>query len=116
MRESKRFFFEKKNQKSFAPCRGVSGERATAESKVFCFFFSKKKAFFLPMITRSDIIWLGVSSGVTGGLVGGLMLGVGLAMMIEHINIGLLLIIPGAPASGLIGWLLSRRLANQLEP
>ncbi len=55
------------------------------------------------MITRSDIIWLGVSSGVTGGLVGGLMLGVGLAMMIEHINIGLLLIIPGAPASGLIG-------------
>ena len=66
------------------------------------------------MIQRSDIIWLGVSAGVTGGMVGGLMLGIGLAMMIEHVNLGLLLIIPGAPASGLIGWLLSRRLAKQL--
>ncbi len=66
------------------------------------------------MITRGDILWLGISSGVTGGLVGGLMLGIGLAMMIEHLNIGLLLIVPGAPASGLIGWLLSRRLAKQL--
>ena len=66
------------------------------------------------MVTRGDIVWLGISSGVTGGLVGGLMLGIGLAMMIEHVNIGLLLIIPGAPASGLIGWLLSRRLAKQL--
>ncbi len=67
------------------------------------------------MIHRSDIIWLGVSAGVTGGLVGGMLLGVGLAMMIEHINIGLLLIVPAAPASSLIGWLLSRRLARQLD-
>ena len=68
------------------------------------------------MIQRSDIIWLGVSAGVTGGLVGGMLLGIGLAMMIEHINIGLLLIVPAAPASSLIGWLLSRRLARQLPP
>ncbi len=67
------------------------------------------------MITRSDILWLGISSGVTGGLVGGMLLGIGLAMVIEHFNIGLLLIIPAAPASSLIGWLLSRRLARQLE-
>jgi hypothetical protein len=67
------------------------------------------------MIQRSDIIWLGVSAAVTGSLVGGLMLGIGLAMVIEHINIGFILIIPGAPASGLLGWLLSRRLARQLE-
>jgi hypothetical protein len=67
------------------------------------------------MIQRSDIIWLGVSAGVTGGLVGGLMLGIGLAMVILHVNIGFLLIIPGAPASGLIGWLLARRLAAQLD-
>jgi hypothetical protein len=67
------------------------------------------------MIRRSDIIWLGVSAGVTGGLTGGFMLGLGLAMVVNHINIGFLLIIPGAPASGLIGWLLSRRLARQLE-
>ena len=46
------------------------------------------------MITRGDILWLGISSGVTGGLVGGMLLGIGLAMVIEHFNIGLLLIIP----------------------
>jgi hypothetical protein len=67
------------------------------------------------MIRRSDIIWLGVSAGVTGGLTGGLMLGLGLAMVVNGALIGFLLIIPGAPASGLIGWLLSRRLARQLE-
>ncbi len=66
------------------------------------------------MVQRQDIIWLGVSAGVTGGLVGGLMLGIGLGMVVNHINMGFLLIIPGAPASGLIGWLLARRLAAQL--
>ena len=67
------------------------------------------------MIQRQDIIWLGVSAGVTGGLVGGLMLGIGLGMVVNHIWGGFVFIIPGAPASGLIGWLLSRRLARQLE-
>ena len=68
------------------------------------------------MIQRSDIIWLGVSAGVTGGLVGGLLLGIGLGMVVNHIYGGFLFIIPGAPASGLIGWLLARRLAAQVEP
>jgi len=42
------FFFEKKNQKTFASWRApVTNPRQP--SKVFCFFFSKKKAFlFLP--------------------------------------------------------------------
>ncbi len=66
------------------------------------------------MIKRSDIIWLGLSSGVTGGLIGGMMLGIGIAMMIEGIYAGLLLICIGGPASGLIGWLMARRLAKQL--
>jgi hypothetical protein len=66
------------------------------------------------MIQRQDIIWLGVSAGVTGGLTGGLMLGIGLAMVVNHIYGGFIFIIPGAPASGLIGWLLARRLAAQL--
>ncbi len=66
------------------------------------------------MIKRSDIIWLGLSSGVTGGLIGGMMLGIGIAMMLEGIYAGLLLICVGGPASGLIGWLLARRLAKQL--
>ena len=66
------------------------------------------------MVTRSDILWLGISSGVTGGLVGGLMLGIGMDLAVHQQPWGFLLIIPGAPASGLIGWLLSRRLASQL--
>jgi hypothetical protein len=66
------------------------------------------------MVNRGDIIWLGVASGVTGGLTGGLMLGIGMAMMIEGAYAGLLLICIGAPASGLVGWLMARRLAKQL--
>ncbi len=66
------------------------------------------------MITRGEILMLGVSSGVTGGLVGGIMLGIGMAMVIEGIHLGWLLLFVGAPASGLIGWILARRLARQV--
>ncbi len=66
------------------------------------------------MINRGDIIWLGVSSGVTGGLIGGMFLGIGIAMMLEGVYAGLLLICIGAPCSSIIGWLLARRLAKQL--
>jgi len=49
MREGrKQFFFEKKNQKTFIHLGGWSVWRARKGSKVFCFFFSKKK-FFLPL-------------------------------------------------------------------
>ncbi len=65
-------------------------------------------------IIRSDIIWLGVSSAVMGSLVGGLMLGIGMAMVIEHVMLGLLLMVPGAPVAGLIGWLAARRLAARV--
>ena len=67
------------------------------------------------MISRGDILWLGVASGVTGGLIGGMMLGVGMYLAANGANIGWLLMLPGAPASGLIGWLLARRLAKQLD-
>lgn len=66
------------------------------------------------MITRSEIIWLGLAAGVTGGLVGGLMLGIGMDLMANGQPLGLLLVIPGAPVSGLVGWLMARRLARQL--
>jgi hypothetical protein len=66
------------------------------------------------MVKREDIIWLGVSAAVTGSLVGGLLLGIGLGMVVNHIYGGFVLIIPGAPVSGLIGWLLARRLARQV--
>lgn len=64
-------------------------------------------------ITRSDIIWLGIASGTTGGLLGGMMLGIGIAMMLTGLPVGLLLICVGAPASALIGWLLARRLSRR---
>jgi hypothetical protein len=37
------FFFEKKNQKTFALAPRLPA--VSARAKVFCFFFSKKKAF-----------------------------------------------------------------------
>ncbi len=64
-------------------------------------------------ITRGDIIWLGVASGTTGGLIGGMMLGIGIAMMLGGLPVGLLLICVGAPASAIIGWLLARRLSRR---
>ncbi len=66
------------------------------------------------MINRGELIWLGVAAGVTGGMIGGSMLGIGIAMMLEGVYAGLLLICVGAPASALIGWLMARRLAKQL--
>jgi len=66
------------------------------------------------MITRGDILWLGISSGVAGGLIGGLMLGIGMDLVVNRQPWGFLLILPGAPAAGIIGWLQARRLALQL--
>jgi len=40
------FFFEKKNQKTFVFI-GYTGAYTRQKSKVFCFFFSKKKCFLL---------------------------------------------------------------------
>ena len=69
---------------------------------------------WLLMINRGEIIWLGVASGVGGGVLGGMILGLGVAMMLVGVHIGLLLICIGAPCSALVGWLLARRLAKQL--
>jgi hypothetical protein len=66
------------------------------------------------MVTRSDILWLGVASGVTGSLLGGMMLGIGMNLIVEGANIGWLLLLPAAPAAGLPGWMLARKLARNL--
>jgi hypothetical protein len=55
---SKQFFFEKKNQKNFICFGGISlasvERMRRAISKVFCFFFSKKKYFLaLPRPKRN---------------------------------------------------------------
>jgi hypothetical protein len=66
------------------------------------------------MITRSDILWLGVSAGVTGSLIGGLMLGIGMDLIVNNAPVGWLLLLPAAPVAALPGWLLARKLASQL--
>ncbi len=68
------------------------------------------------MITRGDILWLGIAAGVSGGLIGGMMLGIGMDLTVNGQPLGLLLVVPGAPASALVGWLMARRLARQLAP
>lgn len=67
------------------------------------------------MINRGELLMLGISAGVTGGIIGGLMLGLGLALVGQGANIGLLLIIPAAPASAIVGWVMARKLARKLE-
>jgi hypothetical protein len=44
--EERLFFFEKKNQKTFATLVCAVGQRVAQVTKVFCFFFSKKKSLF----------------------------------------------------------------------
>jgi hypothetical protein len=66
------------------------------------------------MIKRSDIIWLGVSASVTGSLVGGMMLGIGMDLVVNGQPWGWLLLLPAAPVAAVPGWLLARKLANQL--
>ncbi len=66
------------------------------------------------MITRGEILMLGIASGVSGGLIGGMLLGIGMAMVIEGIHMGWLLLFVGAPASAIVGWVMGRRLARQV--
>jgi hypothetical protein len=66
------------------------------------------------MVTRGDIIWLGVAAGVTGSLVGGMMLGIGMDLIVNSQPWGWLLLLPAAPVAALPGWLLGRKLSRQL--
>ncbi len=68
------------------------------------------------MVTRAEILVLGLTAGVIGSLVGGLMLGVGLGLAVQGAHIGWVLVLPAAPVSGMLGYLLARRLAKQVEP
>jgi len=67
------------------------------------------------MITRRDVVWLGIASALSGGLVGGILLAVGIALVLDRQLFGVVLAIAGVPASALIGWLLGRRLAQEME-
>lgn len=67
------------------------------------------------MVTREEILVLGLTAGVLGSLVGGLMLGIGLGLVVQNVHAGWILVLPAAPASGMLGYLLARRLARRLE-
>jgi hypothetical protein len=66
------------------------------------------------MVTRAEILILGLTAGVVGSLVGGLMLGVGLGLAVQGAHVGWLLVLPAAPVAGIIGYMLARKLAKQL--
>lgn len=71
-------------------------------------------AYHAGMVNRGDILWLGIAAGVSGGLIGGMMLGVGMNLVVQGQPLGWLLLLPGAPASAIVGWIMARRLAKQL--
>ena len=68
------------------------------------------------MVSRGDILMLGISAGVSGSLVGGLLLFLGLALIVNGYHVGWLLLLPAVPAGAVIGWIMGRRLATQLPP
>lgn len=65
------------------------------------------------MVTREELLILGLKAGVTGSLVGGLMLGIGLGLVVNNVHAGWVLVLPAAPVSGMLGYWLARRLARQ---
>ena len=67
------------------------------------------------MVSRSDILWLGIASAVSGCLIGGMMLGIGMDLIVQGQPLGWLLMLPGAPVSAIPGWLMARRLARQVD-
>ena len=66
------------------------------------------------MVTREEILVLGLTAGVTGSLVGGLMLGIGMGLVVQGAHIGWLLVLPGAPVGGGLGYFLARKLVKKL--
>ena len=66
------------------------------------------------MVNRSEILWLGIASGVAGSLIGGMMLGIGMDLIVNGQPLGWLIMLPGAPVGAIPGWLLARKLAQQL--
>ena len=67
------------------------------------------------MISRGDVVWLGVSSGVVGALLGGLLLGICMDLMVNGQPLGLLMVVPAAPLAAVPGWLLARQLAKRID-
>lgn len=101
--------------------RGQEASKATGQSPPWPYFLNDPSlptpgppAYHAGMVNRGDILWLGIAAGVSGGLIGGMMLGVGMNLVVQGQPLGWLLLLPGAPASAIVGWIMARRLAKQL--
>jgi hypothetical protein len=57
MSKNKKFFFEKKNQKTSAPLREVLKPRGIEIIEVFLLLFVHKKQVFLPLSSYSDRVF-----------------------------------------------------------
>jgi len=66
------------------------------------------------MVTREEILVLGLTAGVVGSLVGGMMLGIGMGLVIGGQHLGWLLVLPAAPVAGGLGYVLGRKLAKKV--
>jgi hypothetical protein len=67
------------------------------------------------MVSRGDVLMLGIAAGVWGAMIGGIMLGLGLDLVVAGQAHGWLLMLPGAPVAAIPGWLMARRLAKRLD-
>ncbi len=67
------------------------------------------------MVSRRDIIWLGIAAALSGSLIGGILLAAGIALVMSGRHAGIVLVCAGAPVSVLIGWLMGRRLAREAD-
>lgn len=65
------------------------------------------------MITRPDLLVLGIRASVIGGLVGGILLFTGMNMIMSGQNVGWVLLLLTAPACTGVGWLLAKGLAKK---
>jgi hypothetical protein len=67
------------------------------------------------MVTRADLLVLGITASVVGGLVGGILLFTGMNLIMDGRNAGWLLLLITGPACGLIGWHLGRKLGKKTQ-
>jgi len=98
------FFFEKKNQKTFACLQPRKVERdpsgdAGVGARVFCFFFSKNKTFlpFLRAMVRGEETWLVVLAAAVGVIAG--LLVVAINATSQYLHEALFGLAPGARIS-----------------
>ncbi len=65
------------------------------------------------MITKPDILVLGLTCAVIGGLAGGMLLFTGMNLIVSGQNLGWVFLLATGPVCAAIGWFLAKRLAKK---